>query len=428
MSIQLLGPGDQDYANLVEIFNSARSRDPLFAVCPSDVFEVREALRVAHENDFRVSIRGGGHGISGRAIRGDLVLDMRAFRKIEVLRDSVSVGAGLTWSELDRTLSGSRLVVPGGTVSSTGIAGLTLGGGVGWLLPSHGLTSDHLISVSGVTASGEFIRVSDGGDDGWLMPWFRGMGHGLMAVTQFEFDRMELPNSFRGGSVTYSMDAARSVLPQLVKSSHECPKYMNWSPSLLHDGEQFVLSVDGGSHGEVGIDEWLRMISPVRPMRSDVRDMSYVELQSMLDNPRRWGQRSTWRSVYVSELPPSVLDLVVESINYAPTTDCLVFIERFAGAVEQELRPSRFPLRDATFNVLFAASWDSAADDRALEAWAATAAERVRDQSGRRAFHHTYANYASDCEIITPPEMARQFGLVIEKLDASGIFSSCRRD
>ena len=50
--------------------------------------------------------------------------------------------------------------MPGGVVSTTGIAGLTLHGGVGHLRRKHGLSIDNLLSVDIVTADGQLRTAS----------------------------------------------------------------------------------------------------------------------------------------------------------------------------------------------------------------------------------------------------------------------------
>src|SRR2546425_1198821 len=52
------------------------------------------------------------------------------------------------------------LATTGGTVASTGIAGLTLGGGLGFLMGSYGLACDNVLSVDMVLADGRFTRAS----------------------------------------------------------------------------------------------------------------------------------------------------------------------------------------------------------------------------------------------------------------------------
>ncbi len=93
---------------------------------------------------------------------------------------------GVTIAELDRSTAAFGLAAPGGVVSATGIAGLTLGGGLGWLMGRYGLAVDNLLSAEVVLASGEVVTASDDQDSD-LFWAIRGGGGNFGIVTSFEF-------------------------------------------------------------------------------------------------------------------------------------------------------------------------------------------------------------------------------------------------
>jgi FAD/FMN-containing dehydrogenase len=68
-----------------------------------------------------------------------IVIDLSLMKgmRIDPTAQTVRVEPGVTWGELNNDLQLFGLAGTGGTVSSTGIAGLTLGGGFGWLLRKH---------------------------------------------------------------------------------------------------------------------------------------------------------------------------------------------------------------------------------------------------------------------------------------------------
>ena len=74
------------------------------------------------------------------------------------------VQPGVLWRELDASTQQHALAVPGGEVSHTGVAGLTLGGGVGWLGRRHGLTCDSLLAAQLVTARGDVVEIDEQSD------------------------------------------------------------------------------------------------------------------------------------------------------------------------------------------------------------------------------------------------------------------------
>jgi FAD/FMN-containing dehydrogenase len=116
------------------------------------------------------------------------MIDLSLMRGIRV--DPVSRTAraepGLTWKELDRETLAFGLATTGGTVSSTGIAGLTLGGGLGWQMARHGLTCDNLLSIDMVTVDGQLLTASPSQHEDlfWAV---RGGGGNFGIATSFEY-------------------------------------------------------------------------------------------------------------------------------------------------------------------------------------------------------------------------------------------------
>jgi len=91
-----------------------------------------------------------------------MVIDLSPMRGVRVDPDAgtARAGGGATWADLDSETQAFGLGHPGGVVSTTRIAGLTLGGRLGWLRRAHGLSCDHLVSADVVTADGRLGTAS----------------------------------------------------------------------------------------------------------------------------------------------------------------------------------------------------------------------------------------------------------------------------
>ncbi len=154
---RLLRPGDGGYDGTRRVWNGMIDRRPALIARCSGTADVIDAVNFAREHDLLVSVRGGGHNVAGTAVcDGGLMIDLSPMRGVHVDPKARTARAqgGATWGDLDRETQVFGLATPGGVISTTGIAGLTLGGGYGHLRRKYGLSCDNLVSVDIVTADG----------------------------------------------------------------------------------------------------------------------------------------------------------------------------------------------------------------------------------------------------------------------------------
>ena len=144
---RLLQSGDEDYDPTRVVWNAMIDRRPAFIVQCHGTADVIAAVNFARTQGLVVAVRGGGHNVAGYAVcDGGLMIDLSTMRGVRVDAEArrAWVQGGATWSDVDAETTALGLATPGGLVSMTGVAGLTLSGGIGWLRGSHGLCIDNL--------------------------------------------------------------------------------------------------------------------------------------------------------------------------------------------------------------------------------------------------------------------------------------------
>jgi hypothetical protein len=185
----LLQPGDDGYDEARTVWNAMVDEQPTLIVRCAGTADVISAVVFAKEHDHRISVKGGGHNIAGRAVEDDaLMIDVSPMNSVRVDPDAKTarVEPGVVLNELDHETQAFGLATPVGYNSTTGIAGLTLGGGWGWLSRKHGLTVDNLISADVVTADAELVHASEDANKD-LFWGLRGGGGNFGIVTSLPF-------------------------------------------------------------------------------------------------------------------------------------------------------------------------------------------------------------------------------------------------
>ena len=308
--------GDQGYDDARTIWNGLIDRRPALIVQCTGAADVVDAVNFAREHDLLLSIKGGGHNVAGNAVNdGGLVIDLSQMRGVHVDPSTRTVRAegGALWGDCDRETQLFGLAVPGGVVSTTGVAGLTLHGGVGHLRRKHGLSIDNLLSVDIVTADGELRRASatENEDLFWAV---RGAGSNFGVVTSFEFQAHPVGPMVDGRRGLLPARGARTVLPAWRDYMASAPEELSsiaicWSvpphepfpPELHGTPVVIVAAVYSGS-----VEDGETVIQPLRELAEPLIDLSgpwpWLGLQSGFDALFPKGGLHYWKSRALAEL------------------------------------------------------------------------------------------------------------------------------
>jgi FAD/FMN-containing dehydrogenase len=210
---KIVMPTDDDYTETRKVYNSMIDKHPGMIVKCTDVADVVNAVNFGRDNNLLIAIRGGGHNGGGLGICNDgLVIDLSGikFVRVDTSDDTVRVGGGNLWCEVDHTTHAFGLAIPAGIVSSTGVGGLTLGGGVGYLSRKYGLTIDNLLEADMVLADGSLVTVN--ADQYPDLFWaIRGGGGTFGVVTSFKFQAHPVKTVF-GGPTLWPIEQTEEIM------------------------------------------------------------------------------------------------------------------------------------------------------------------------------------------------------------------------
>jgi FAD/FMN-containing dehydrogenase len=319
-------PGEATYNTAVSIWNGVIERRPAVVVSCASSGDVAAALAFARDRGLEVSVRGGGHNYAGHAVcDGGVMVDLTPMKSVVVdapLRRAVC-GGGTTWGELDAATQEHALAVPGGFISTTGVAGLTLGGGFGWLSRLAGLTSDNLVGAEVVTADGRMLNaaIDENEDLFWAL---RGGGGNFGVVTSFEFDLTPVGPLVHLGMFMYAPEQGEDLFRfarEYVKDlPDDCGVFMAglsappqpFVPQQHHLAPVYAFMIVGFGDAE----SHAALIQPVRdvlpPLVELVTPMPYTALQQMFNDSAPWGILAYEKSVYLDELSDAAIDVILE--------------------------------------------------------------------------------------------------------------------
>lgn len=201
----VLGPSDVGYDDTVKRWSMAASKPAGVSIIPITAAEVATVVKYAAEHNLDVAVKGGGHSTAGASSTdGGILFDLGKMRGVAFNKDNMTltIQGGANWGDVDNEGYEHGVATVGGTVSDTGVGGLTLGGGYGWLSGLHGLVIDVLVEVELVLPSGEIVRASEtqNQDLFWAL---RGAGQNFGVATEFVLKAFEIQKQVWAGMIVF---------------------------------------------------------------------------------------------------------------------------------------------------------------------------------------------------------------------------------
>jgi FAD/FMN-containing dehydrogenase len=382
---RLLRTGDDGYDEARQLHNGMFDKRPaLIARCQTTA-DVVDAVHLARDAGVEVAVRGGGHGVAGRAVTdGGLMIDLSPMQGIHVdpRRRTVRAEPGLTWRTFNRAVAVHGLATTGGVISTTGIAGLTLGGGIGWLMGKYGLTIDNLQSAEVVTADGTVLNASD--DEHPELFWaLRGGGGNFGVVTSFEY-RAHPVREVLAGPLPHPFTEARAALAFHREFTASAPDELTVGAALLRapDGSgtkvAAIVPCHCGDPASADADtKALRAFGA--PLADLVQPMPYPIVNTVLDDAFPKGALNYWKSGFLPELSDAAIEVLVEAFERVPSPMTAIFLDHVHGAATRvDATATAFPHRQEAYSVLVLAQWMDRADTEVNIAWARETFETLR--------------------------------------------------
>ncbi len=398
---EVLIAGQPGYDEARTIWNAMVAKRPAVVARCATTEDVVASVNLARSNGLEVSVRCGGHGVTGKAITdGGLTIDLTRMRAVEVHAGEHVVRAqgGCLLGDVDAATAEHGLIVPAGIVSETGVGGLALGGGIGWFSRKHGLTCDNFRSLEIVTAGGEIIRASatDHPDLFWAL---HGGGGNFGAVTEFEFEAHSFGPEMRIGVALHQPEDAVAALADYARIYPELPDHVGWHAALKQSmpglpfvpeplrGKRLLLMIVmylGDAASDDGIELVERLIAVGKPAAKAMTVMPFGgRIQKLLDPEFPDGNRYYTKEAHINTLPEEALEILVTRWGQMKMSGEIEIIGLGGAMARVPADATAFPNRHHNWWLNFALHWDEATQDVSNIAQIRAAHDALRPWLGR---------------------------------------------
>ena len=409
-------------------FNAMHQGQPAITAVCSGAADVIDAVRFAREHDLAVAVRGGGHSIAGLSdIDGGMLIDLSPMRGVQVDPDQriARVEGGALWGDVDREAQAFGLAAPGGVVSDTGVAGLTLGGGYGWIRRKFGLSCDNVLEAQVVGPDGQMRKASATShpDLYWAL---RGGGGNFGVVTSITFRLHPLGPIVAFAGTFYPIEETGQVMRGWREYVERAPDEVTSTcvtitfpadpemPEAIHDRPCIIVGAVYTGDAEEGMP----LLQPLRELGTPLADLSqpmpFAAVQAAFDPLFPRNQiRAYWKSQYLDELTDEAIDIIASRAQDRPAPLTLVNTFHMGGAISTvDPEATAFAERTSPYMVSIDGMWDDPADDEDNVAWVRAAWDAV----GRVGNGAVYLNFTGLADEANTAAVDSAFGRNLRRL------------
>jgi len=350
------------YDTARRVLNPAIDRRPALIVQPTGTADVRRAVSFAAAHGLLLAVKCGGHSFSGmstcdRGMQIDLV-NMRGVRVDPAAKRAVVEG-GTLLGLVDHEAAAQDLVTPLGTVSHTGVGGLTTGGGFGRLARRFGLAVDNVMAVDVVTADGA-VRHADRNENPDLYWGVRGGGGNFGIVTNFEFGLHPFSGIVTAGEMIYPFAKARDVLRFYAEFTPKAPDdlYVDFVMAQPPGGKDPVVLLHVCYSGDNADRDMAPFKALGTPVADSIKRIAYVEFQRSGDYTDVRTMGSYMKSGFTTGISEKLIAGVLDGFAGDPARSTAVFTQHAGGAISRPaVDACAFPHRHAQHSLMSAVSW-----------------------------------------------------------------------
>lgn len=373
----LLLAGHPAYDSARKVWNAQLDRRPAFIVQPRGAADVRSAVQFARASNLLVAVKCGGHSPSGKSTcEKGMLLDLSLLRGVQVdpAARIAHVAGGSLLGDLDHEAMAHGLVTTAGTVSHTGVGGLTLGGGFGRVARRFGLALDNVRAAEIVTGQGEILRVS-AKQNPELYWGVRGGGGNFGVVTAFDFALHPMQRQVIGGTILFPLEQTKSVLSFYSDYEGSARDDLYLSAGVVSNagfagvsGVGFVVCYSGPANEADAILRTIR--SAGKPVMDGIKPIDYVALQRSGDLDEKRAIGSYTKTGFVKKISPGLIDAIVSGLEPHAERSTTVGFQHCGGAIARVAADATaFPHRGIHATSLLGCDWPATTDPTPHLAW-----------------------------------------------------------